>query len=67
ASSVTIAKTQGKSNMQRLKRTGNSPTPRPEGSWLAGMMIGTVIITMATQAMVLGAGAALQDATLKRL
>ena len=53
--------------MQRLKNTGNTPMPRPGGSWLAGMMIGTAIITMATQAMVLGAGAALQDATLKRL
>jgi len=52
--------------MQRLKNTGNQPAPRPSGSWLAGMIIGTAIMTMATQAMVLGAGAAIQDATLKR-
>jgi hypothetical protein len=51
--------------MQRLKNTANLPPPRPSGSWLAGMMIGATIMTMATQAMVLGAGAAITDATLK--
>jgi hypothetical protein len=51
--------------MQRFKNTG-SPPPRPGASWLAGMLIGTAIMTMATQAMVLGAGAAIQDATMKR-
>ncbi len=52
--------------MHRFKTTSNHPLPRPGGSWLAGMMIGTVIMTMATQAIVLGAGAALQNGTLKR-
>lgn len=51
--------------MQRLKNTSNPPPPRPNGSWLAGMMIGTAIMTMATQAMVLGVGAAVQHATFK--
>lgn len=45
--------------MQRLKNTGNPPQPRPGGSWLAGMLIGTAIMTLATQAMVLGASAAI--------
>ncbi len=44
--------------MERLKNTGNPPPPRPGGSWLAGMVIGSAIMTMATQAMMLGAGAA---------
>ena len=39
--------------------------PRPGASWLAGMLIGTAIVTMATQAMVLGAGVAIKDATLR--
>lgn len=51
--------------MQRLKNTANAPTPRPGGSWLAGVLIGSAIMTMATQAMVLGAGAAIQDAAWK--
>jgi hypothetical protein len=58
--------TKGKSDMQRLRNTGNPPTPRQGGSWWVGMVIGTAIMTMATQAIVLGAGAAIQDATLKR-
>jgi hypothetical protein len=33
---------------------------------LAGMMIGTMIMTMATQTVILGVGAAIQDATSKR-
>lgn len=52
--------------MQRLKNTGAPPPTGSGGSWLAGLMIGTAIMTMATQAMILGAGAAIQDATLKR-
>jgi hypothetical protein len=52
--------------MQRRKSTSDPPPPRPGGSWLAGMMIGTAIMTMAAQAMVLGAGAAITDVTLKR-
>lgn len=52
--------------MQRFKNTGTPPPSRPGGSWIAGMMIGTAIMTIATQAMVLGAGAAIQDATTKR-
>jgi hypothetical protein len=54
-----------KNDMQRMKDTGGKPAPRPAGNWLAGAMIGTVIMTMATQAMMLGAGAAIKDATLK--
>jgi hypothetical protein len=49
----------------RLKNTGSMPTPRPVGHWLAGALIGTAIMTMATQAIILGAGVAIKDATLK--
>jgi hypothetical protein len=52
--------------MERRKDTGPSLPPRPNGSWLAGMVIGTAIVTMATQAMLLGAGSAIGTATLKR-
>jgi hypothetical protein len=51
--------------MQRLKNTGNVPLPRPTGHWLAGMMIGSIVMTMATHAMILGAGAAISGSTLK--
>jgi hypothetical protein len=51
--------------MQRFKATINPPRPGPAGSWLAGMMIGTAIMTVAAQAMAFGAGAAIKDATLK--
>jgi hypothetical protein len=51
--------------MQRLKSTANPPPVGPGGAWLAGAIIGTAIMTMATQAMVLGAGAAIKAATLK--
>ena len=51
--------------MQRLKNTGATPTPRPNGNWLAGMVIGSAIVTIAAQAMLLGAGAAIQNATRK--
>jgi hypothetical protein len=54
------------SAMQRLKSMGHSPPPpRPGGSWLAGLVISTAIMTMATQAILLGTGAAIRDATLK--
>jgi len=52
--------------MERLKNTGTQPPSRPGASWLAGMVIGSAIMTMATQAMMWGAGAAIKDATLKR-
>jgi len=51
--------------MQRLRDTGSTPRPHPPAHWLAGMMIGTAIMTMATHAMVLGIGVAIKDATLK--
>jgi hypothetical protein len=51
--------------MQHFK-TPAKPPPRRDGAWLAGMMIGTAIMTIATQAIVLGAGAAVQNATVKR-
>jgi hypothetical protein len=57
--------------MSRLKNSGSFPPPRPPGSWppgswLAGALIGGAILTMATSAVVLGAGAAIQQATLRR-
>jgi hypothetical protein len=52
--------------MQRLKSMGQPPPPRPGGSWLAGLIISTAIMTMASQAIMLGAGAAIRDATRKR-
>jgi hypothetical protein len=55
----------GHSTMQRLKTTAPGPTPRPGGNWLAGMMIGSAIMTMATQAMLVGATSAISKATLK--
>jgi hypothetical protein len=51
--------------MQRLKATEPGPPPRPQGNWLAGMMIGSAIMGMATQAMLFGATAALKNVTLK--
>jgi hypothetical protein len=57
-----------KAVMQRHRNTGTPPPPppRPSGSWLAGMMIGATIMTLATQAMVFGAGAAaISNATSK--
>lgn len=52
-------------DMSRHKNTASVPPPRPGGNWLAGLMIGTAIMTMATHAMVLGAGAAIRDASSK--
>jgi hypothetical protein len=51
--------------MHRMKTTP-MPPPRPPGSLLAGAMIGSAIMVMATQAMLLGAGAALQEVSVKR-
>ena len=52
--------------MQRLKNTGGGPGPRPPGgNWLMGMVIGSAIMTMAAQAMVAGATAAMGQVTLK--
>ncbi|HYZ23359.1 MAG TPA: hypothetical protein VE690_14505 [Rhodopila sp.] len=51
--------------MQRMKTTP-MPPPRPAGSLLAGAMIGSTIMAMAAQAMLVGAGAALQGASVKR-
>jgi len=51
--------------MQRLKVTETKPPSRPTGNWLAGMLIGSTIMTMATQAMLFGIGAAIKDSTLK--
>ena len=52
--------------MSKLKVSESVPTPQPIGSWLAGALIGGTIITMATSALLLGAGAAIQGATLGR-
>jgi hypothetical protein len=57
--------TRRKSKMQRLKNTENVPSSRPVPHWLAGMMIGSIVVTMATHAMLLGAGAAISGSTLK--
>jgi hypothetical protein len=52
--------------MQRLRNIEPSgPGPRPGGNWLAGLMIGSAIMTMATQAMLAGATAAINNVTLK--
>lgn len=52
--------------MAPLEMTGYPASPCPRDSWLAGVMIGSVIMTAVTQAMVLGAGAAIQDAAVQR-
>jgi hypothetical protein len=49
--------------MPRQKASDNSPPSGPSGSWLAGALIGSAILTMATSAAMLGAGAAIQGAT----
>lgn len=51
--------------MQRLKTPEPGPAARPGGNWLAGMMIGSAIMTLATQAMLVGASAAIKNVTLK--
>jgi hypothetical protein len=53
--------------MARRKNTSSTPpSPRPDGAWLAGMVIGAAIMTMAAQAIMLGAGAAIGGATRKQ-
>ena len=47
--------------MRRSKESGGPP-PRPEPPWLAGAMIGLGIVTMATSAIMLGAGMAIGQA-----
>ncbi len=51
--------------MLRQKATEPGPAPRPQGNWLVGMMIGSAIMGMATQAMLVGATNALKNVTLK--
>lgn len=51
--------------MQRAKSSDTGRPPRPAGSWLAGMMIGSAIMTLATGAAVVGAGLAIRDAGMK--
>ena len=54
--------------MMRRSKEAAGPPSRPEASWLAGMMIGMTITTMAAGAMMLGVGMALgQAAPIKRL
>lgn len=48
--------------MRRLRSSGSSPTPRPGVSWFAGVLIGSAIVTMATGAVMLGVGTAVQAA-----
>jgi hypothetical protein len=62
---MTMSVDQRKIDMPRQKNTASAPTPRPVGNWLAGLMIGTAIMTMATHAMMLGVGAAIRDAASK--
>ena len=50
--------------MLRQKASDNLPPPPMPGCWLAGALIGSAILTMVTGAVMLGVGAALQDATL---
>lgn len=52
--------------MPRQKSSPGFPAPLPPGSWLAGAFIGGAIMTMATSAVLLGASAAIQNATLGR-
>ncbi len=51
--------------MLRLKASEPGLVPPPQGNWLAGMMIGSAILGMATQAVLLGATAALNNPTVK--
>jgi hypothetical protein len=49
--------------MMRRSKEGGDPPRRPEPSWLAGAMIGLTITTLATGAIMLGAGLAVGAAT----
>jgi hypothetical protein len=51
--------------MRRLKVPEATPPARPSGNWLAGVMIGSAIMTMAAQAIMLGTTAAIRDSALK--
>ena len=63
---MTPAHQDGRLDMRRQKTTGGLPMPSPPvGNWLAGAFIGATIVTVAVRAMILGAGAANRDATLK--
>ncbi len=52
--------------MPRLKTSTGFPAPTPAGSWLAGVLISSAIMTMATSAVLLGASAAIQNAAFGR-
>jgi hypothetical protein len=52
--------------MIRRSKETSGPTRRPEPSWLAGAMIGLTITTLATGAIMLGAGLAVGAATTRR-
>jgi hypothetical protein len=51
--------------MQRSKNTDGGRKPQPVGNLLAGMMIGSAIMTMATGAAMLGATWGVTEASLK--
>ena len=51
--------------MQRGKNADQDRTPKPAGSWLAGMVIGGAIMSMATGAMMMGASIAVRDSGIK--
>jgi hypothetical protein len=51
--------------MQRMKVGEGLPPQRPGGNWLGGIVIGSAIMAMATQAMLIGVTAAIGDFTLK--
>jgi hypothetical protein len=51
--------------MQRLKNTEPGRPSHPGANWLVGMVIGSAIMTMATQAMLAGATAAINNVTRK--
>jgi heme A synthase len=63
---VTTSHRRKEFSMTRAKNPENGPRPQPAGgSWLAGWIIGTTVIGLATGAMILGAGIAVKDASLK--
>jgi hypothetical protein len=61
----TISVDHGSLDMQRLKNAEPGRPPHHGANWLAGMMIGSTIMTMAAQAMLAGATAAINNVTLK--
>jgi len=50
-----------RSVVQRAKNTDAPRQPKPGGSWLVGMMIGSAIMTIATGAAMVGATMAIRD------